>query len=261
MSRPRKHASAPTTNVKLIILLLIGVTGFLIWFAVSRKQMLGADAARKVLTTNEPSAITLKEPESEPAEIDVDKAVDALTKGNELLAQGKLNEAIEQYSLAVKFNPEDEDTHYNLAFGLARLGKLEAAKKSYVEALRIYPDYVEARNNLGNLLVKEGRFAEAVEQFREAIKNDPDKASLQNNLGNALARQGKVAEAIPFFHLAIQLEPNYTEARFNLANSYLSLKRYDEAIAELNAILQREPNFRLAAVALEKAQRQKAAGR
>src|SRR2546430_1669175 len=53
---------------------------------------------------------------------DVDKATDRLNRGTELLAQAKIDEAVAQYKEAIKLNPEDEDTHYNLALALAKQG-------------------------------------------------------------------------------------------------------------------------------------------
>ena len=184
-----------------------------------------------VLTTNEPD------------QSDFDRAADLLNSGTELLARGKIDEAVAHYKQAVKLNPEDEDGHYNLALALAKQGKREEAEAEYLEALRIYPDYAEAHNNLGNLLVADGRSEEAIAHFKEAVNLSPDNASAHNNLGNAFARQGKVADAISCFREALSLKPDYLEARYNLGSAYLAQKRTDEAISEFTDILRRRPDF------------------
>ena len=105
------------------------------------------------------ASVSLKSPDTvatNEAESDnLDRASELVNRGTELLAQGKIDEAVAEYKKAAGLSPEDEDMHYNLALALARQGQREAAKAEYLEALRIYPDYAEANNNLGNLLVAE----------------------------------------------------------------------------------------------------------
>jgi tetratricopeptide (TPR) repeat protein len=214
--------------------------------AVEKAPSSALTGSKEMLSTNDSESV------------DVDKSSDLQNRGTDSLAQGKIDAAVAQFQEAVKFNPEDEDAHYNLALALARQENREAAKKEYLEALRIYPDYAEAHNNLGNLLVNEGKFSEAVEHFQAALKISPDSASAHNNLGNALARQGKVDEAIPCFSEALRLKPVYVEARYNLANAYLNKRRIDEAIDEFSAILRHQPDFGPARKGLDKAERLRA---
>src|SRR3989442_340874 len=191
------------------------------------------------VSPSSPDTVNTNDTESD----DVDKAADLVNRGTELLARGKIDEAVTNYKEAVRLSPEDEDMHYNLALALARQGNREAAKAEYLEALRIYPDYTEAHNNLGNLLVAEGKFDDAITHFKSALKISSDNASTHSNLGKALAQQGKIADAIPCFREALRLKPDYVEARYNLAISYLAQDCIDEAISEFTAILQRRPDF------------------
>lgn len=190
--------------------------------------------------------------------IDIDKAAEHLTQGNSLLNQGKFREAIEQFQLAIKFNPDDEDLYYNLGFAQSRIGETNAAKRSYQKALDIYPDYVEAHNNLGNILVAEGKFDEAIDHFQKALAQDDKNASTHNNLGTAFARRNKLAASLAHFETATQLQPDYPEAQFNLANAYLFLGRIDDAIDQYNKLLQLHPDFQRAREQLQRAKAAKA---
>src|SRR2546427_383505 len=105
------------------------------------------------VSPSSPDTVNTNDTESD----DVDKAADLVNRGTELLARGKIDEAVTNYKEAARLSPEDEDVHYNLALALARQGNREAAKAEYLEALRIYPDYTEAHNNLGNLLDRYAR--------------------------------------------------------------------------------------------------------
>ena len=48
---------------------------------------------------------------------------------------------------------------------LATQGKLDQAMAQYTEALRLKPDYAEAHNNLGLALAAQGKLDQAVAQY------------------------------------------------------------------------------------------------
>src|SRR5688500_6059361 len=131
-------------------------------------------------STNLPATETL--PSSPEPEFDIDRASDHLSRGNRLLSQGLAKEAVSEFQRATKFNPEDEDIYYNLAYAQARAGDRASAKANYGKALELFPDYVDAHNNLGNILVDEGNFAEAIQHFEQALANDNESATAHNNL-------------------------------------------------------------------------------
>ena len=65
--------------------------------------------ASNTITTNiTANSTNLLDPE---LEIDIDKSSEHLAQGNIFLAEGKLSEAVEQFQLAVRFNPEDEELY------------------------------------------------------------------------------------------------------------------------------------------------------
>ena len=175
-----------------------------------------------------------------------------VNRGNQLLAQGKTEQAIQVLSEAVKLKPEDEDVHYNLGSALARAGRLDEAAKELEEALRLFPDYVDAHNNLGNVLLRLGRAGEAIQHFEQAIKTLPDFASARNNLGTALQRVGRTNEALVQFQQAAKLNPDYWEAQFNVASSLFQQRRLPEARTAFETVLRLRPDFLPAKKALER---------
>ncbi len=223
--------------------------------ATSLTQTMAAAAATNAASRSGTNEVRHEEGESTLSGTEI--AVGLLNQGNELLAQGKPDEAVKEYEHSLRHDPGSEDTHYNLAIALAKLGRDEEAVQHYKEALRILPDYAEAHNNLGNVLVKRGNFAEAVEHFNEALNLNPDSASTQNNLGTALARQGKLTDATIHFAKAVQLMPAYLDAHYNLGNAYVAQGRVDEAIEEFQEALRLQPDFAPALRALGKARQKK----
>ena len=76
--------------------------------------------------------------------------------------------------------------HNNLGIALVPEGKNEEAISHYKMAIKINPDYALAHNNLGVALVAEGKNEEAISHYKMAIKLKPDFAAAQKNLETAL---------------------------------------------------------------------------
>ena len=75
-----------------------------------------------------------------------------------------------------------------MEIALVAEGKNEEAISHYKMAIKLNPDYANAHNNLGNALVAEGKNEEAISHYKMAIKLNPDSPKHINNLGNALLR-------------------------------------------------------------------------
>jgi Flp pilus assembly protein TadD len=100
---------------------------------------------------------------------------------------------------------------------LASQGRIAEAMTQFTAALRINPDNSKAHNNLGTALAEQGRIAEAMTQFTAALRINPDNSEAHNNLGTALAEQGRIAEAIAQFREALRLKPDFSPALHKLA--------------------------------------------
>jgi tetratricopeptide (TPR) repeat protein len=136
--------------------------------------------------------------------------------GVALAGQGKIDEAIVQYSEALRTKPNYANAHNNLGVALDDQGKIDEAIAQYIEALRIRPDYANAHINLGVALANQGKIDEAIAHFTEALRIEPDSAKAHNDLGIALASQGKIDDAIAQFTEALRIKPDYADAHNNL---------------------------------------------
>ena len=72
---------------------------------------------------------------------------------------------------------------------LASLGKIEEAIVQYSEAIRLEPNNARTHNNLGVALADQGKLREAIAHYSEALRIAPS-AGAHYNLGSALARDG-----------------------------------------------------------------------
>ncbi len=163
--------------------------------------------------------------------------------GVKLREKGKIDEAIEQYQIALKMNPDYLDAHVNLGnIFLDDKGWIDKAIEQYQIAIKLNPNDVDARNNLGNAFLSKGWTDKAVEQYQIALKLNPDKVEARYNLGNTLLYKGWIDKAIEQYQIAIRLNPNYADVHINLGNAYLNKGLVDKAIEEYQIAIRINPS-------------------
>lgn len=160
-----------------------------------------------------------------------------------LKAQGKIDEAIRHYHLAIQFGPRNANAYYNLANTLKSQGKVDDAIACYYKAVQINPDFIKAHYNLGNVLRAKGKFDEAIEHYRSVLNLKPDDAEAYGNIGGTLYRKGKLDEAISYYRKAMQLQPDHYEIRCNIGMLLQQQGKIAEAIKEYRQALQINPDY------------------
>jgi tetratricopeptide (TPR) repeat protein len=161
--------------------------------------------------------------------------------GNDLLAEGRVAEALEAYRRALKDYPESTDVLTNLGNVSARMGRLAEAERDYREALRVHPDELNAHIGLGNVFLQTGRTDEAVAQYQLALDLDPDSTDARYNLGNALQQEGHFPEAAQQYGLALAGRPRDAAIWTNLGAALQEMGRASEAMDDYQKALQIDP--------------------
>jgi len=126
---------------------------------------------------------------------------------------------------ALNVTDNNYKAHNLLGIAFERQGRLTDALQRYSEALRMKPDYAEAQYNIGTILMRQGRLTDALQHYFEALRMKPDYADAHNNLGIALARQGRLKEAINHFYEALRIKPDFSHAQSNLGVALKQQKR------------------------------------
>ncbi|MBI4679055.1 MAG: tetratricopeptide repeat protein [Elusimicrobia bacterium] len=163
--------------------------------------------------------------------------------GHALAEQGRLDEAIRHYRLALQARPDAASARNNLGVALAGQGRIEEALRQYELALLAQPDFAEAHSNLGSALARQGRMDEAVRHYGLALQAQPYCASAHNNLALALAGQGRLDDAVRHYDLALQARPDFAEAHSNLGGALARQGRLDDAVRHYELALQARPDF------------------
>jgi tetratricopeptide (TPR) repeat protein len=263
--KPTSSRRAPTAQqlrsrqrLGLILALIVVATSAAVWAVITQRRSQAslparplADAAplastnragtNRTVTPTPPNATNAAAVAGNASELD--PAMRLQNAANELLAAGKIADAVRLYEQAAKDSPDDEEIHFSLGYAYAKAGRIPDAIRSYERALEVFPDHAEAHNNVGNLLVGLGKFDDAIAHFTAILKMNPESANALNNLGRCLAQQGKTKEAIAQFSEAVRLKPSYVEARCNLAAALLQQGRTLEASAQYTEALRISPGF------------------
>jgi len=106
--------------------------------------------------------------------------------GIALVAEGKNEEAISHYKMAIKVNPNHTLPYYNLGIAMTAQQKNEEAISYYKMAIRLNPNLTNAHYNLGIVLIQKGKMKEAVHHFRETVRLRPDLVKAHDYLKFAL---------------------------------------------------------------------------
>jgi tetratricopeptide (TPR) repeat protein len=158
----------------------------------------------------------------------------------------------------VRKSPDAAEPHNDLGTVFYKKGSIDEAIEQWQIALKLNPDFAEAHNNLGAAFYVKGRVNEAIEQYQLALKVIPDYAEAHCNLGGAFHMKGRIDEAIEQYKIALKLYPNYVEAHYGLGGAFHMKGRIDEAIEQYKIALKLNPDYAAAQKNLERAYEQKA---
>ena len=166
--------------------------------------------------------------------------------GDTLLAQGRVDAAIEHFHRALALWPEFATSRCRLGNALSQKGLGDEAIVQYQAALKIEPDSPEFHNNLGTALSQKGLGEDAIIQYQTALEFNPDSADIHNNLGYTLLQKGRANEAITHFQKALEIKPDNAEAHNALGDCLLQIGRVDEAIVHYQKAVELQPRLEVA---------------
>ena len=174
------------------------------------------------VTTGGDSSSTLsdKMPRTSQADEAKDAARIHTELGQQYMANGELQSALEKLNKALQFDPDYAPAHTVIAVLYERINNLPEAELHYRKAVALEPAKGDPNNNLGAFLCKIGKAPEAEGYFHKALADPfyhtPDVA--WTNLGVCQVRANDRVAAQASFRKAVALNPNNGEALFQLAN-------------------------------------------
>jgi tetratricopeptide (TPR) repeat protein len=159
-----------------------------------------------------------------------------------LRLQDKPVEAVAEYELALKVNPDLVDVLLEFAELRREESNCDDARTLYERAERVKPTF-DGAFGLGVCLARQFEHGAAVEQFRIALKRDPQSAPAYFELGSSLLRLEQTAAAVKALEEAVRLEPRMRQAYYVLGRAYQAMgldARAEQAFARADALARGE---------------------
>jgi len=127
-----------------------------------------------------------------------------------LLAERGDKKAVDYYQNALRINPQNSLTRYNLGIFYQEQGAFEAAMEVYKELVTIDPNYSDAYYNMGYIIFTQNRSIEkALEFFQKATITNPAYAEAFYMRGLCQEELGKKEIAIADYKESARLNPKF----------------------------------------------------
>ncbi|OBQ29234.1 MAG: hypothetical protein AN483_11745 [Aphanizomenon flos-aquae MDT14a] len=151
--------------------------------------------------------------------------------------------AIDDYTQAIKFNPKYAEAYYNRGIVRDDLGDKPGAIDDYTLAIKINPNYALAYYNRGIVRDDLGDKPGAIDDYTQAIKFNPKYAEAYAGRGNVRYDLGDKQGAIDDFNQAIKINPNYALAYYNRGNVRYDLGDKPGAIDDYTQAIKFNPKY------------------
>jgi tetratricopeptide (TPR) repeat protein len=174
-----------------------------------------------------------------------------------LLNDGQIDAALDQYKVIADANPEDAQTYLRMSEIYRRQGKYDDALDSLKKAQAMVPDALEVPYNIAVVYEAQGRYNDAVKILQDLLKKTekPDSSYSQaerNNRGIFIERLGMVyrdqenytAAAAAFRTMLPLGDDNAKTGYQDIIDTYREAKQWDDATATAKEAAQKMPNDR-----------------
>lgn len=131
-----------------------------------------------------------------------------LESGERYSAQGKYQEAVIQFSNALKVDKSYAAAHYALAQAYEHLSEYGSAYGELARTVNLQPTNYKARIDLGNLLIAAGRIDDAQAQASAVMAAQPNNPDVHALLSAIAVRRGQKDQAVIEMQRALELDPS-----------------------------------------------------
>ncbi len=139
--------------------------------------------------------------------------------GFALYKADRLEEAAEQYRMALRLNPNEKEVHYHLGQVLVAQSQLSEGRSELEQALRSEPRNGAFHSEYGYALERLGQKDEAGTEYATAARLAPKSGVVHYDYAMFLFREGKIDQSIPEFQAALKHSPNHPEAHYHLGRA------------------------------------------
>ena len=163
------------------------------------------------------------------------------SRGSAYYRAGDYRRAGADYTTAIRFDPRDSSSHYNIGLVHEQLGDRRRALADYSAAIDINPKNVEALQNRGLIHLDSGRFDQAIADFSNAHELEPAKAITLANRGVAYAWKNDRVRAEQDFAMVSKSDPSNLALLHGKALLAIARDDRNEAIRLFSAAIAQDP--------------------
>jgi protein O-GlcNAc transferase len=158
-------------------------------------------------------------------------------------ADDQYDRSIEQLSIAVRLNRQDERSLVTLADVFTAAGRSPDAERTLKETIQIIPESGQAYYRLGQLYQGQSLLPPALDALEKAATCSPlvGLDYLFETVGGLYVTQANFDRAVNAYLKRIDANPNNADAHRKLGEIYFLQGRHDEALAEFTATLLLDP--------------------
>ncbi len=160
------------------------------------------------------------------------------------LKTGQTKKAIETLGKGIEKCPTS-DIFNNLGIAYEEKGDIAKAYANYMRASQLNPNNIETHENLARIYYKVKNFEELIRRLEIIIRLDPKRTSAYLNLGGILLMTGKNTEAISVLERCISADKDCAEGYLNLGLAYLETKSFEKAIESFKKARSIDPRLDL----------------
>jgi tetratricopeptide (TPR) repeat protein len=159
--------------------------------------------------------------------------------GSVYLERKKFDNAREEFSKALKGNPNDAEGHQSMARVAEAENDYRFAEREYLRSIELdtAQKLPSARLYLGALYSTQERFQEARDRLEEVVRIDPNIVDAYYELGRLFFRQRKFLKALEHQMKANGLNPGQLREGREIALTLVELERYEDAERRLRSLI------------------------
>jgi tetratricopeptide (TPR) repeat protein len=144
---------------------------------------------------------------------------------------GQYDRAAAAFQEALKGQPRDYQTNYNLAVAYQKSKQYDKAEEVLKRLIQFYPeDAVSYYSTILRMYDEAGMNDKAIDAARKVMELDPSNHIAVYNLGVMYQKLKRYDEALATFQQALAIKPDFENAWYNIGRCASDQKKYREAI-------------------------------
>ncbi len=155
--------------------------------------------------------------------------------------QGKLADAVKNYSLALDMTPHAVTLLLNRAALYVEMDSVQRAIDDYERVCELDIYDTEARYSLGVLALEQGDTKRAEDLFNEIKRINPNSGLYHEGMGLLHKKTGNYSRAAELFSQVIKVQPS-AQLLGHRADCYLAMKRLNDAEDDIRTALEMTPD-------------------